>query len=79
MFSAIKANKNTTITGIALLCVAIGSMLKAMFDGDPATNVDYNLLVAEIGIAIGLILGSDAKKEHVRKPTDPEWEKGLTK
>ena len=54
-------NRNTTIAGIGAICVAIGSVLTAMFDGDPATVADFGSAIAAVIAGVGLILAKDAK------------------
>jgi streptomycin 6-kinase len=56
-------NRNTTIAGIGSILVAVGGLLTAWFDGDPATNADIATSVAAIVAGVGLILAKDAKKE----------------
>lgn len=54
-------NRNTTMAGIGAICVAIGGVLTAMFDGDPATNADFASAIAAVIAGVGLILAKDAK------------------
>lgn len=54
-------NRNTTVAGIGAILVAIGSVLTAMFDGDPATSADFASAVAAVIAGVGLILAKDAK------------------
>lgn len=56
-------NKNTTITGIAAILVAVGSVMTAWFDGDPNTVPDFASAVSAVIAGIGLILAKDAKKD----------------
>lgn len=63
-------NRNTTIAGIGAILVAIGSVLNAMFDGDPATNADFASAVSAIIAGIGLILAKDAKQPETTTPTE---------
>jgi hypothetical protein len=55
-------NSKTTLAGIGAILVAVGGALKALFDGDPTTNVDPTSTVAAIAAGIGLIMAKDAKK-----------------
>jgi len=55
-------NRNTTIAGIGSILVAVGGVLTALFDGDPATLPDYATAVAAILAGVGLIMAKDAKK-----------------
>lgn len=54
-------NRNTTVAGIGAILVAIGGVLTAMFDGDPATAADFPTAIAAIIAGVGLILAKDAK------------------
>ena len=63
-------NKNTTIAGIGAILVAVGSVLTAMFDGDPATNADFAAAIAAIIAGIGLIMAKDAVKTDTAAPAD---------
>ena len=54
-------NRNTTVAGIGAILVAIGGVLTAMFDGDPATSADFASAVAAVIAGVGLILAKDAK------------------
>lgn len=56
-------NRNTTIAGIGAVLVAIGSILTAIFDGDPATAPDFASAAAAIIAGIGLVFARDAKKD----------------
>jgi hypothetical protein len=55
-------NRNTTGFGIGSILVAVGALLTALFDGDPATLPDYATAVAAILAGVGLIMAKDAKK-----------------
>jgi len=54
-------NSKTTLAGIGAILIALGTALKAAFDGDPATNVDFTATAIAISAGIGLILAKDAK------------------
>jgi hypothetical protein len=56
-------NRNTTIAGIGSILVAVGALLTALFDGDPATLPDYGTAVAAILAGVGLIMAKDAKRD----------------
>jgi hypothetical protein len=64
-------NKNTTIAGIGAILVAVGAVLTAMFDGDPATTADFASAVAAIIAGVGLILAKDAKNTTPDAATPP--------
>jgi len=64
-------NRNTTVAGIGAICVAIGGVLTAMFDGDPATTADFASAIAAVIAGIGLILAKDAKPSDPVVPAQP--------
>jgi hypothetical protein len=43
--------------------VAIGGALKALFDGDPSTNMDIAATITAVTIGFGLIMAKDADKK----------------
>jgi len=57
-------NTKTTLAGIGAILVAIGGALAALFDNDPATNVDLTVTVAAVTAGIGLIWAKDAEKKE---------------
>jgi hypothetical protein len=63
------SNRNTTVAGIGAILVALGGVLTAMFDGDPATTADFASAVAAVIAGVGLILAKDAKAAD--KPVTP--------
>ena len=63
------SNRNTTVAGIGAILVALGGVLTAMFDGDPATTADFASAVAAVIAGVGLILAKDAKTAD--KPVTP--------
>jgi hypothetical protein len=56
-------NTKTTLAGIGAILVAIGGALKALFDGDPATNIDLPSTVGAVTVGFGLIMAKDAEKK----------------
>jgi len=56
-------NIKTTLAGVGVILVAIGSALKSVFDGDPSTNVDLTATIAQVTVGIGLIMAKDAEKK----------------
>ena len=54
-------NMKTTLAGIGSILAAVGFALKAIFDADPATNVDIGATIAAVTAGIGLIAAKDAK------------------
>jgi hypothetical protein len=56
-------NTKTTIAGIGAILVAVGGALKALFDGDPSSNVDLAATIAAVTAGVGLIAAKDAEKK----------------
>lgn len=54
-------DRNTTVLGIAAILTAVGSLLSAMFDADPATIPDWGTTAAAVIAGVGLIFAKDAK------------------
>ena len=44
--------------------VAVGGALKALFDGDPSSNVDLAATIAAVTAGVGLIAAKDAEKKE---------------
>ena len=62
-------NTKTTLAGIGAILVAIGGALKALFDGDPSTNIDLSSTIAAVTAGFGLIMAKDAsEKLEIKKP-----------
>lgn len=64
-------NKNTTIAGVGAILVAVGSVLTAMFDGDPTTNADFAAAIAAVIAGVGLIMAKDAANKDANQPANP--------
>jgi len=56
-------NWKTTLAGVGAIMVAIGGALKALFDGDPSTNIDFAATIAAVTVGFGLIAAKDADKK----------------
>ena len=56
-------NTKTTLAGIGAILVAVGGAMKALFDGDPSTNLDLTTTIAAVTAGIGLIMAKDAEKK----------------
>ena len=56
-------NTKTTLAGIGAILVAIGGALKALFDGDPSTNIDLASTIAAVTAGFGLIMAKDASEK----------------
>jgi hypothetical protein len=63
-------NMKTTLAGIGSILAAVGFALKAIFDNDPATNVDIGATIAAVTAGIGLIVAKDAKPLLSDKPVE---------
>lgn len=53
--------KNLTVLGIITVIQALAVAATAIFDGDPATNVDFGILVTAIMSGVGMVLAKGAK------------------
>lgn len=54
-------SKNLTVLGIIMIVQALAGAALAVFDGDPATSVNFGLLVPEIVTGVGMILAKGAQ------------------
>ena len=57
-------NRKTTLAGIGVILVAVGTALKAIFDGDPATTFDLTTTITAVSAGVGLILAKDASNKE---------------
>jgi hypothetical protein len=59
----------TTTAGIAAAVAAIANAISAQFDGDPATNPEWGLVIAAVSAAVGLFKArdNDVSSEDVKK------------
>ena len=55
-------NWKTTLAGVGAIMVAVGGALKALFDGDPSTDIDLTATIAAVTVGFGLIAAKDADK-----------------
>ena len=56
-------NTKTTLAGVGAILIAVGGALKALFDGDPSTNLDITSTIAAVTAGIGLIWAKDASEK----------------
>jgi hypothetical protein len=56
-------NTKTTLAGIGAILVAVGGAMKALFDGDPSTNLDLTTTIAAVTAGVGLIWAKDAQNK----------------
>jgi hypothetical protein len=59
-------NFKTTLLGVGVVLSTVGGALKALFDGDAATNVDIPTVIAGVSAGVGLILAKDAKADEAK-------------
>lgn len=57
-------NSKTTLAGLGAILIAIGTALKAIFDGDPTTNFDFTATITAVTAGVGLILAKDASNKE---------------
>lgn len=62
-------SKNLTIVGIAGILAAVAAAATALYDGDPATNVDWGLLAVAVYNGIVAILAKGQKSTGGTDPT----------
>lgn len=67
-------SKNLTVLGIVMIVQALAAAAVAFFDGDPATNPNFGLLVTEIIAGVGMILAKGAASTGGTVPETPEAE-----
>jgi len=56
----LSTSKNLTVLGIATIVGALAVAVSALFDGNPATTVDWGVTVAAVVSGIGMILAKGA-------------------
>jgi hypothetical protein len=54
-------NWRTTVFGASIIVYAIAGVAKALLDGDPSTNPDFNAVLVEVLSGIGFLFAKDAK------------------
>lgn len=57
-----KGSWKTTMGGVGAILAAVGGALNLMFDGNPATNPDWTIVIAAVTTGIGLIFARDNNK-----------------
>ena len=55
------SSPKTTLAGIGAILVAVGAAMSAMFDADPVTVPQWDVVIAAILAGIGLIFAKDSK------------------
>ena len=54
------ASWKTTLFGVCTILAVVGSVGKALLDGDPVTNPDWATTIAGLTAAFGLIFAKDS-------------------
>jgi hypothetical protein len=54
-------SKNLTVLGIATILGALSTAAVSLFDGDPATNPDWSVVVTALISGLGMVLAKGAK------------------
>lgn len=62
----------TTLAGVGTILTAVGVALKAVFDGDPATSVNFEATITAIMAGIGLIAARDNGVSSEQAGVKPE-------
>ena len=55
------SSPKTTLAGVGAILVAVGAAMSAMFDADPITVPQWDVVIAAILAGIGLIFAKDSK------------------
>jgi hypothetical protein len=55
------SSPKTTLAGVGAILVAVGAAMSAMFDSDPVTVPQWDVVIAAVLAGIGLIFAKDAK------------------
>ena len=55
------SSPKTTLAGVGAILVAVGAAMSAMFDADPLTTPQCDVVIAAILAGIGLIFAKDSK------------------
>jgi hypothetical protein len=54
-----KGSYKTTLAGLGAILVAAGSLVQAIFDGDPSTVPNYEATIAAVIAGVGLLFARD--------------------
>ena len=60
IFKVAKANWRTTMAACIVALTAIGDAVQALIDSDPATTPNWNLVIALVVAALGLLFARDS-------------------
>ena len=55
------SSPKTTLAGVGAILVAVGAAMSAMFDADPLTTPQWDVVIAAVLAGIGLIFAKDSK------------------
>jgi hypothetical protein len=72
MSLTLATSKNLTILGVLALVKLLSNVAYLLFDGNPATNPDWNSVITEAILAMGLILGKGAQSTGGTVPQTEE-------
>lgn len=56
-------SRNTTVLGLVAIAMATLGALQLLADGNPATNPDWNAVVAAVSAGLGLLAAKDGDKK----------------
>lgn len=62
LFNSVKGNWKTTTVACLAALTAISTAVSHMLDADPGTNPDWNLVLASVLTAVGLLFAKDSDK-----------------
>lgn len=66
-----KTGRKTTVAGVGLALIAIGQILNSLFDGNPATEVDWKIIGTQLVAAWGLFKARDDGNGSAGSPITP--------
>ena len=60
--TAMAGGPKTFLLGVASLIAIIANVVSLLFDGDPATNPDWSVVIPAATAALGVLFARDANK-----------------
>lgn len=67
-----KGSWKTTAGGVGTILAAVGGALTMLFDGNPATNPDWTIVIAAVTTGLGLIFARDNNKTSEQVNAGPK-------